>query len=157
MQKQVNLLPDEIPTKWYNILPDLANNLEPLPPPRGEQAKNLPNLMIGTCLEQEFSDQNWIDIPRELLELYIKAGRPRPLFRASNLEKKLNTPAKLFYKSEFFSPTGSHKVNTALAQAYYAKKQGIKRLTTETGAGQWGTALAYACALTDLKCTIYWV
>lgn len=157
MQKQINLLPNEIPTKWYNILPDLANNLEPLPPPRGEQAKNLPNLMIGACLEQEFSDQNWIDIPRELLELYIKAGRPRPLFRASNLEKKLNTPAKLFYKSEFFSPTGSHKVNTALAQAYYAKKQGIKRLTTETGAGQWGTALAYACALAELKCTVYWV
>ena len=157
MQKQVTLLPDEIPTKWYNILPDLANNLEPLPPPQGEQVKKLPELMIGQCLEQEFSDQTWIDIPKELLEIYIKAGRPRPLFRASNLEKKLGTPAKLFYKSEFFSPTGSHKVNTALAQAYYAKKQGIKRLTTETGAGQWGTALAYACALTELKCTVYWV
>jgi len=80
-----------------------------------------------------------------------------PLFRAYNLEKKLGTPAKLFYKSEFFSPTGSHKVNTALAQAYYAKKEGFTRLTTETGAGQWGTALSYACALTDLKCTVYWV
>lgn len=156
-QNQINLLPKEIPTRWYNILPDLASNLEPLPPPQGEQAKNLPDLMIGKCLEQEFSDQTWIDIPKELLEIYSKAGRPRPLFRASNLEKKLGTPAKLFYKSEFFSPTGSHKVNTALAQAYYAKKEGFKRLTTETGAGQWGTALSYACALTDLKCTVYWV
>jgi len=157
MQNQINLLPKEIPRRWYNILPDLASNLEPLPPPRGEQVEKLPQLMIGKCLEQEFSEQTWIDIPKELLEIYIKAGRPRPLFRASNLEKKLGTPAKLFYKSEFFSPTGSHKVNTAIAQAYYAKKQGVKRLTTETGAGQWGTALSYACALTGLKCTIYWV
>lgn len=156
-QNQINLLPEEIPKRWYNILPDLASNLEPLPPPRGEQAKKLPEMMIHKCLEQEFSDQTWIDIPEELVYIYMKAGRPRPLFRASNLEKKLNTPAKLFYKSEFFSPTGSHKVNTALAQAYYAKKEGFNRLTTETGAGQWGTALAYACALTDLKCTIYWV
>ena len=157
MQKQVSLLPEEIPKKWYNILPDLAKHLEPLPPPQGEQVKNLPKMMIGKCLEQEFSDQNWIDIPKELIEIYMKVGRPRPLFRATNLEKKLGTPAKLFYKSEFFSPTGSHKVNTALAQAYYAKKMGIERLTTETGAGQWGTALAYACSLTDIKCTIYWV
>ena len=156
-QKQINLTPKEIPTRWYNILPDLASYLEKLPPPKGEQVENLPKMMIGQCLEQEFSDQSWIDIPKELLEIYMKAGRPRPLFRASNLEKKLGTPAKLFYKSEFFSPTGSHKVNTALAQAYYAKKCGIKRLTTETGAGQWGTALAYACALADIKCTVYWV
>lgn len=157
MKNQVNLLPDEIPRKWYNILPDLASKLEPLPPPKGEQAKKLPDLLIGECLRQEFSDQTWIDIPEELVEIYAKAGRPRPLFRAINLEKKLGTPAKLFYKSEFFSPTGSHKVNTALAQAYYAKKQGVERLTTETGAGQWGTALSYACALNDIECTVYWV
>ena len=157
MQNQINLQPEEIPTRWYNILPDLAKNLEPLPPPQGEQVENLPKMMMSTCLEQEFCDQTWIDIPKELLEIYSKVGRPRPLFRATNLEKKLGTPAKLFYKSEFFSPTGSHKVNTALAQAYYAKKLGIKRLTTETGAGQWGTALAYACSLTDLECTVYWV
>jgi tryptophan synthase beta chain len=157
MKSQINLLPEELPRKWYNILPDLAKKLEPLPPPKGEQVKNLPNLMIGPCLEQEFSDKSWIEIPEELLEIYAKAGRPRPLFRALNLEKKLKTSAKLFYKSEFFSPTGSHKVNTALAQAYYAKEQGFERLTTETGAGQWGTALAYACALVGLKCTVYWV
>lgn len=157
MEKQVNLLPNEMPRKWYNILPDLACNLEPLPPPQGEQIEKLPQMMMGKCLEQEFSDQKWIDIPKELIDIYLKAGRPRPLFRANNLEKKLKTPAKLFYKSEFFSPTGSHKVNTALAQAYYAKKLGIKRLTTETGAGQWGTALSYACALVGLKCTVFWV
>ncbi len=155
----VNLKIDDIPTQWYNILPDLP---EPLPPPRDPEegpsrVENLPNLLIQECLNQEFSTQNWIDIPGELLDLYIKAGRPRPLFRATNLEKRLETPARLYYKSEFFSPTGSHKVNTALAQCYYAKKQGYERVTTETGAGQWGTALAYAAALTGLKCTIYWV
>jgi tryptophan synthase beta chain len=84
-------------------------------------------------------------------------GRPRPLFRATELEKRLGTPARMFYKAEFYSPTGSHKVNTALAQAYYAREQGFERLTTETGAGQWGTALAYAAALVDLQCTVYWV
>ncbi|HID71140.1 MAG TPA: pyridoxal-phosphate dependent enzyme, partial [Thermoplasmata archaeon] len=157
METQVNLSPDELPKKWYNILPDLAQHLEPLPPPKGEQVKTLPEIMIGTCLQQEFSEEKWIPIPEELREIYAKAGRPRPLFRAKNLEKKLKTPAKLYYKSEFYSPTGSHKVNTALAQAYYAKKMGFKRLTTETGAGQWGTALAYACALMGLKCTVYWV
>ncbi|MFQ6090015.1 MAG: TrpB-like pyridoxal phosphate-dependent enzyme, partial [Candidatus Bipolaricaulia bacterium] len=86
-----------------------------------------------------------------------QAGRPRPLFRAVNLERLLQTPARLYYKSEFFSPTGSHKVNTALAQCYYAKKEGYERVTTETGAGQWGTALAYAASLVGLQCTIYWV
>jgi tryptophan synthase beta chain len=91
------------------------------------------------------------------MDLYAKAGRPRPLFRATNLEKRLGTPARLYYKSEFFSPTGSHKVNTALAQCWYAKQQGFERVTTETGAGQWGTALAYAAAVTGLKCTVFWV
>ena len=156
---QVNLTTDDIPKQWYNIIPDLP---EPLPPPKdpeeGEsRIKNLPNLMIGECLNQEFSKENWVDIPEELLQLYVHAGRPRPLFRATNLEKKLDTPAKLYYKSEFFSPTGSHKVNTAIAQCYYAKKQGFKRVTTETGAGQWGTALSYGASLAGLECTIYWV
>jgi len=119
--------------------------------------QNLGNLMTGECLNQEFSTENRIDIPGEIMDLYSKAGRPRPLFRATNLEKRLDTPARLYYKSEFFSPTGSHKVNTALAQCWYAKKQGFKRVTTETGAGQWGTALSYAAAITGLKCTIFWV
>ena len=157
MENQINLLPDELPKKWYNILPDLAQHLEPLPPPQGEQVKDLPEMLIHTCLGQEFSEDKWIDIPQDLREIYAKAGRPRPLFRATNLEKKLKTPAKLYYKAEFYSPTGSHKVNTALAQVYYAKKEGFKRLATETGAGQWGTALSYVCALLDVECTVYWV
>jgi tryptophan synthase beta chain len=155
----VNLRFNDIPTQWYNILPDLP---VPLPPPQDPQKgpsrlQNLPNLMIGECLKQEFSTERWIDIPGGVLDLYAKAGRPRPLFRATNLEKRLGTPARLYYKGEFMSPTGSHKVNTALAQCWYAKRQGFERVTTETGAGQWGTALAYAAAVTGLKCTVFWV
>jgi len=158
-QRQVNLDIKEMPNQWYNILPDLP---EPLPPPqdpeKGEsRIKSLPQILLGECLKQEFSNERWIDIPEELQEMYHQAGRPRPLFRAINLEKRLDTPARLYYKSEFYSPTGSHKVNTALAQAFYAKKEGYKRLATETGAGQWGTALAYAASLTGVGCTVYWV
>ncbi len=153
--RAIHLPTDELPQRWYNIQPDLP---EPLPPPLGdEQIKSLPNLMIGECLKQEFSNERWIDIPKEVQQLYLQAGRPRPLFRALNLEKALDTPARMYYKSEFYSPTGSHKVNTALAQCFYAVEQGFTRLTTETGAGQWGTALAYATSLVGLKCTIYWV
>ncbi len=158
-QRQFRLSVDELPTRWYNIVPDLP---EPLPPPKDpddgpSRVEQLPNMMIGECLKQEFSTDSWIDIPEGLRQLYLQAGRPRPLFRALSLEKALGTPARLYYKSEFYSPTGSHKVNTALAQAYYAREQGFERLTTETGAGQWGNALAYATALTGLKCTVYWV
>jgi len=157
--KQVILTQDEMPRQWYNILPDLP---EPLPPPKDPETgesriKALPEFLLGECLKQEFSNERWIDIPEELLDLYFQAGRPRPLFRAVNLEKRLDTPARMYYKGEFYSPTGSHKVNTALAQAYYAKKERYERLTTETGAGQWGTALAYGASLTGLKCTVYWV
>ncbi|MGQ9708227.1 MAG: TrpB-like pyridoxal phosphate-dependent enzyme, partial [bacterium] len=148
-----------MPTRWYNIVPDLP---EPLPPPKDPESgpsrlANLSKMMIGECLKQEMSTERWIDIPVGIQELYLQAGRPRPLFRAVNLERYLETPARLYYKAEFFSPTGSHKVNTALAQAYYAKEEGFERLTTETGAGQWGSALAYAASLMGLKCTIYWV
>ena len=158
-QRQFRLDVDELPKRWYNIVPDLP---EPLPPPKDpddgpSRIEQLPNMMIGECLKQEFSTDSWVDIPDGLRQLYLQAGRPRPLFRALSLEKALGTPAKLYYKSEFYSPTGSHKVNTALAQAYYAREQGFERLTTETGAGQWGNALAYATALTGLKCTVYWV
>ena len=158
-KRQVNLSLDEMPTQWYNIQPDLP---EPLPPPKDPESgesriKKLPEILIGECLKQEFSTDRWIDIPEELQQIYHQAGRPRPLFRAVNLEKRLDTPARLYYKSEFYSPTGSHKVNTALAQAFYAKKEGYERLTTETGAGQWGTALAYGAALAGLKCKVYWV
>lgn len=157
--RQVNLTVDEIPHRWYNIIPDLP---EPLPPPKdpeegASRLENLPKMMIGECLKQEMSGENWIDIPDGIRELFMQAGRPRPLFRAANLEKRLDTPARMYYKSEFFSPTGSHKVNTALAQCWYAKQEGFERVTTETGAGQWGTALSYASAVTGLKCTVFWV
>jgi tryptophan synthase beta chain len=159
MKSMVNLSADEIPAQWYNILPDLP---EPLPPPMDpaegpSRVQNLPNLLIGECLKQEYSNDSWIDIPGGIMDLYARAGRPRPLFRATGLEKRLGTPARLYYKSEFFSPTGSHKVNTALAQCWYAKQQGFEKVTTETGAGQWGTALSYAAAITGLKCTVFWV
>jgi tryptophan synthase beta chain len=159
LKRQFRLTVDELPTRWYNIIPDLP---EPLPPPMDpdegpSRVEDLPNLLVGECLKQEMSSDRWIDIPDGLRALYLQAGRPRPLFRALSLEKELGTPARLYFKSEFYSPTGSHKVNTALAQAFYAREQGYERLTTETGAGQWGTALSYAAALAGLKCTIFWV
>lgn len=158
-QSGLSLSRDEMPRKWYNILPDLPEELpRPKDPEEGEsRVEMLPKVMIKECLGQEFSDQTWIDIPEEVMDLFIQAGRPRQLFRAKRLERALNTPARLYYKAEFYSPTGSHKVNTALAQSYYAKKEGYERLTTETGAGQWGTALAYAASLAGLKMTIFWV
>src|SRR3989442_4008790 len=114
-------------------------------------------MLVAECLRQEASAEGWVPIPQEILDLYVQAGRPRPLFRARRLETALGTPAKMYYKAEFYSPTGSHKVNTALAQAWYAKQEGYERLATETGAGQWGTALAYAASLVGLKTTVYWV
>ncbi len=158
-KRQIRLDVDELPKRWYNIIPDLP---EPLPPPQDPEegpsrVEQLPNLLIRTCLGQEMSADRWIDIPDGLRELYLQAGRPRPLFRARALEKALGTPARMYYKSEFYSPTGSHKVNTALAQAYFAREEGYERLATETGAGQWGTALSYAASLVGLECTVYWV
>lgn len=155
----VHLPLEEAPDKWYNVLADTP---EPLPPPRDDdpgqpRLKMLPQVLLKECLRQEASTDRWIPIPPEILELYQQAGRPRPLFRARRLERRLGTPAKLYYKSEFYSPTGSHKVNTALAQAWYAAAAGYERVTTETGAGQWGTALAYAASLVGLKTTVYWV
>jgi tryptophan synthase beta chain len=114
--------------------------------------------MLHECLRQEFSNDRWIPIPPEIRELYLQAGRPRPLYRARRLEKRLGlNKVKVYYKREDLSPTGSHKVNTALAQAYYAAKEGKTSLVTETGAGQWGTALSYAAKLMGLGCVVFWV
>jgi tryptophan synthase beta chain len=157
---QYNISPDDIPKQWYNILPDLPVPFPPYKDPddgKPSRLATLPDLFCGECLKQEFAEDRWIDIAEPIRDLYRLAGRPRPLFRAKRLEERLGTPARLYYKSEFYSPTGSHKVNTALPQAYYAQKQGLSRLTTETGAGQWGTALAYACAVVGLDVTVYWV
>jgi tryptophan synthase beta chain len=157
---QYNLHPDDVPKQWYNILPDLPVPFPPYKDPddgKPSRLETLPKLFAGECLKQEFAEDRWVDIPEPVRDLYRLAGRPRPLFRAKNLEERLGTPARIYYKSEFYSPTGSHKVNTALPQAYYAKAQGLERLTTETGAGQWGTALSYACAVVGLDVTVYWV
>lgn len=159
-KSQISLPLDHMPKNWYNILPDLR---EPLPPPKEPEdgrsrLEFLKKVTAHDCLLQEFSGERWIPIPEEVRELYIQAGRPRPLYRAKRLENHLGLEkVRLYYKREDLSPTGSHKVNTALAQAYYAAKEGKKALITETGAGQWGTALAYASRLMGLECTIFWV
>ena len=161
MEKNQIVLPvDELPTKWYNIAPDL---LEPLPPPKEPETgpsrlEFLAKTMAHECLRQEMATERWIPIPEEIRELYIQAGRPRPLCRARRLEKHLGLKkVRLYYKREDLSPTGSHKVNTALAQAYYAAKEGKTTLVTETGAGQWGSALSYAARLMGLDCVVFWV
>lgn len=161
MEKDQIALPlDEFPTKWYNIVPDLP---EPLPPPKEPESGPsrmdfLGRTMIKESLSQEMSTQRWITIPEEIRELYIHMGRPRPLYRAKRLENRLGMrKVKLYYKREDLSPTGSHKTNTAIAQAYYARKEGKTTLSTETGAGQWGTALSYAARLLDLECVVFWV
>jgi tryptophan synthase beta chain len=157
---QIALPIDEFPKKWYNIVPDLP---EPLPQPKEPETgpsrmDYLGRTMIKECLGQEMSTERWIDIPEEIRELYIHMGRPRPLYRAKRLEKRLGfKKVKLYYKREDLSPTGSHKTNTAIAQAYYARKEGKTTLSTETGAGQWGTALSYAASLLGLECVVFWV
>jgi tryptophan synthase beta chain len=149
----------DMPTSWYNILPDLP---EPLPavlhPGRGDAVTpdDLAPLFPMALIMQEFSPESWIDIPEEILSVY-KTWRPTTLFRAHRLEKALDTPAKIFFKYEGTSPAGSHKPNTAIAQAYYNKMEGTKRIATETGAGQWGSALALACTYFGIELKVYMV
>lgn len=158
---QFSLSVEELPRRWYNLAADLP---EPLPPPKDpdegpSRLETLPKFLLKTVLGQENSTDRWIDIPDGIRELFIQAGRPRPLMRALRLERALKLPdnVHLYYKREDLSPTGSHKVNTALAQTYYAAKEGYEEVTTETGAGQWGSALSYAASLNDLKCRVFWV
>ncbi len=147
----------EMPTHWYNVLADLPEPLPPLLHPMTHEPTILPPPLFPNALnEQEFSQERYIEIPEEVQDIY-KMYRPTHLHRAYRLEKVLGTPAKIFYKYEGTSPAGSHKLNTAVAQAYYNKKEGVKRLTTETGAGQWGSALALGCRLFDLECKVYMV
>lgn len=155
---KVTLSSKDVPKKWYNIAADLP--VEPPMPDQteeGKQLESLPKIFSKGVLEQEMSQKRWIEIPKEVRKIYKMIGRPNPLFRAAGLEDYLDTPAKIYYKREDYSPTGSHKLNTAIAQAYYAKQDGVERLTTETGAGQWGTALSLACSMMDLDCTVYMV
>ena len=152
------ILPDkDMPTSWYNILPDLPEPLPPILHPGTHEPTILPPpLFPATLNDQEFSKEHTIEIPDEVLDVY-RMYRPSPLIRAYRLEKALGTPAQIFYKYEGVSPAGSHKLNTAIAQAYYNKKAGIKRIATETGAGQWGSALALACQYMGLECKVYMV
>lgn len=147
------------PKKWYNIQADLA---KPLPPPLNPATgkpiapSDFSAIFPQSLIEQEVSNKRWIDIPEEILGIY-SIWRPTPLIRARRLEKFLDTPAKIYYKDESVSPPGSHKPNTAVAQAYYNKKEGTKRLATETGAGQWGSALAFATNFFGLECIVFMV
>jgi len=147
----------EMPTSWYNVLPDLPKPLPPeLHPGTKEPSRLPPPLFPEAINEQEFSKERYIEIPEEVQAVY-RLWRPTPLYRAYRLEKALDTPAKIFYKYEGTSPAGSHKPNTAVAQAYYNKKEGVKRLCTETGAGQWGSALAMGCMFFGLELKVYMV
>ena len=154
------VLPDsDLPTKWYNALPDLPNGLEPpLDPKTGEPVRPevLSALFAGPLLEQEMSLQSWIDIPQPVLQI-LSMWRPTPLVRADRLEQAVGAKARIYFKNESVSPGGSHKLNSSVAQAYANKICGIKKLTTETGAGQWGSALAFAARFFDLECLVYMV
>ena len=156
---KVTLSESEMPTRWYNIIPDLP---EPPPPalhpgtlePAGPD--DFAPLFPMALILQEVSGDSYIDIPEEILDVY-RLWRPSPLYRARRLEEALDTPAKIFYKYEGGSPVGSHKPNTAVPQAYYNAQEGARKLTTETGAGQWGSALAFACSQFGLECEIWQV
>lgn len=157
-QIKVMLDEDEIPKQWYNIQADLPH---PMPPPVGKDGNPIsPDALTAVfpmnLIEQEVSTQRWIDIPDPVMQA-LRTWRPTPLFRARRLEEALKTPASIYYKNEGFSPAGSHKPNTAIAQAYYNKVYGTKRLATETGAGQWGSALAMSCKMMGLECKVYMV
>ena len=157
--KKIFLPESELPRQWYNIAADMPTPMEPpLHPGTGEPVgpDDLAPIFPMPLIEQEVSQERWIDIPEEVLEKYLY-WRPTPLCRAYQLEKYLETPAKIYFKNEGVSPAGSHKPNTALAQAYYNKISGTERITTETGAGQWGSALAMCCALFGLQCDVWMV
>ncbi|MDE7432172.1 MAG: TrpB-like pyridoxal phosphate-dependent enzyme [Lachnospiraceae bacterium] len=157
---KIYLEESEMPKQWYNVRADMKNKPAPLLNPATLQpmtAEELGGVFCDELVAQELDNTNpFIDIPQEIINFY-KMYRPSPLVRAYCLEKKLQTPAKIYYKFEGNNTSGSHKLNSAIAQAYYAKKQGLKGVTTETGAGQWGTALSMACAYFDLDCKVYMV
>ncbi|MCQ2346697.1 MAG: TrpB-like pyridoxal phosphate-dependent enzyme [Paludibacteraceae bacterium] len=157
--KKIVLEEHDMPTRWYNIVADMPNKPLPMLNPTTKQPttkEEFEVLFSKGAAEQEFSTERWIDIPDEVRDLY-RIYRPTPLVRASGLEKALDTPAKIYFKNESVSPVGSHKLNSAIPQAYYNKIQGIKHLTTETGAGQWGSALSIASKHFGLDLTVFMV
>jgi tryptophan synthase beta chain len=159
MDTKILLSEKEIPASWYNITPDLPEQLPPpIHPGTGQPigpADLSPIFPMGLIM-QEVSSERWIAIPDEVIEAY-KIYRPTPLHRAHRLEKALKTNARIYYKNESVSPAGSHKPNTAIPQAYYNKQEGVKRICTETGAGQWGSSIALACKIFGMDCTVYMV
>ncbi len=159
MNKKIVLRDDEMPTQWYNVVPDIPNGLNPPLDPETKEPmgpKKLSAVFPMGLLEQEMSSDSYIDIPEEVQDI-LKIWRPAPLVRATNLEKALGTKAKIYFKNEGVSPVGSHKPNSAVPQAYYNMKEGVKRLATETGAGQWGSALSFATSKFGLDCKVYMV
>ena len=157
-QRKILLDEEELPKQWYSILPDLPKPLPPTiePDKRAPGPGIVPLIFAKAILAQEMSKDRWIDIPDEVRDIY-NLWRPTPVFRALGLERALKTPAKIYYKYEGVSPAGSHKPNTAVPQAYYNMKEGTERMSTETGAGQWGSALAFGCMMYGIKCTVYMV
>lgn len=156
---KVLLEESEIPKQWYNIAADMPNKIAPYYSPFTNKLatpEELKVLFPMEVIQQEMATDRFIDIPEEVREMY-KQWRPSPLYRAKGLEKALGTPARIYYKYEGVNATGSHKLNTALAQAFYNKNEGIKRIATETGAGQWGSALSMACNHFGMECTVYMV
>ena len=157
--KRILLSESDLPTAWYNLQADLP---QPVPPPLHPGTKqplgpaDLEPIFAKALIGQEVSQDRWIDIPEPVFDAY-KLWRPSPLVRATELEKALKTPARIYFKDESHSPPGSHKPNTAIPQAYYNKIEGIEQLSTETGAGQWGSALSFACSLFGIKCKVYMV
>ncbi|HEX6382338.1 MAG TPA: pyridoxal-phosphate dependent enzyme, partial [Acidimicrobiia bacterium] len=150
---------DKIPSAWFNVAPHLPEPLQPpLHPGTGDPVgpDDLAPLFPMALIGQEMSAEPWIDIPGEVLDI-LKLWRPTPLVRATRLEKALDTPARIYFKDESVSPAGSHKPNTAVAQAFYNKAEGIGRISTETGAGQWGSAMSFACQLFGMECFVYMV
>jgi tryptophan synthase beta chain len=159
MTKKIVLRDDQIPLQWYNIVPDLPGGLQPPLDPETKEPmgpEKLAAIFPMGLLEQEMSPERFVDIPEEVLDI-LKIWRPSPLVRANNLEQALNTKAKIYFKNEGVSPVGSHKPNTAVAQAYYNAREGIKRIATETGAGQWGSALSLATNKFGIECKVYMV
>lgn len=159
MDTRIVLQQSELPSAWYNPIPDLPTRLNPPLDPQTREPLSpdkLEQIFPKGLIEQEQSEQRWIPIPEEVLRTY-SLWRPTPLVRAERLEKAIGTRCRIYYKDESVSPAGSHKPNTAVAQAYYNKREGISRLATETGAGQWGAALAFSCQMLGLECTIYMV
>ncbi len=162
LEEENDALPDDQgqdPEPWFNVAPHLPEPLQPpLHPGTGEPVgpDDLAPLFPMALIGQEMSADPWIDIPGEVLDI-LKLWRPTPLVRATRLEQALGTPARIYFKDESVSPAGSHKPNTAVAQAYYNKAEGIGRISTETGAGQWGSAMSFACQLFGLECFVYMV